>query len=444
MSASPLPAVQAASPSAATNNGAPARRSGQHDSDSSFDAHLQNAQNQQSGGTQQDSSGNSDDAQTSGSQVAATQATGTTKPGVDAQTPGADATSDSAAGNSLASLTNTVLNLIDQATGDAGSGSATTASGTKSSPGKSTAATAQTAPSSALQATAVIPTPIPPIVANNGGTGANAGAGSQQTNAISASGSNPTLGLSALNPQKSSSGTTSLDDADDADGSDDGDASVSNIASDNSALLQSLGDSTQALAGALPAGGHLSQALAGASSATSTPTQSAPDLAALHGVFDATGLTASSGTTTTSGHSLAVDTPVGASGFAKELGQQVTWLSGQEVKQAQIRLNPQDLGPLDVKVSVEHGRVDVAFMTQHPAATAAVQQGLGQLNQMLSGQGLSLGHTSVGQHGAQQQFADSQGQSSQAQTSGDSEDKTDPSSVSTLQRVAVGLVDAFA
>jgi flagellar hook-length control protein FliK len=295
-----------------------------------------------------------------------------------------------------------------------------------------------------LQATAVIPTPIPPIVANNGGTGANAGAGSQQTNAIGASGSNPTLGLSALNPQKSSSGTTSLDDADDADGSDDGDASVSNIATDNSALLQSLGDSTQALAGALPAGGHLSQALAGASSATSTPTQSAPDLAALHGVFDATGLTASSGSTTTSGHSLAVDTPVGASGFAKELGQQVTWLSGQEVKQAQIRLNPQDLGPLDVKVSVEHGRVDVAFMTQHPAAAAAVQQGLGQLNQMLSGQGLSLGHTSVGQHGAQQQFADSQGQSSQAQTSGDSEDKTDPSSVSTLQRVAVGLVDAFA
>lgn len=446
MSASPLPAVQPASPSPATNTGAPARRSSQHDSDTSFDAHLQNAQNQQPSGTQQDGGGNGGDAQASGGQVAGIQANGTAKPGADAETPGADTTSDSAAGTSVASLTNTVLNLIDQVAGDAGSSSATTGSGTKAASEKSTTPAPQTAPSPALQAAVAVQTPPPPIVANNGSTGANASASAatQQANAISASGSNPLLGLTALNPQKSPGGTASLDDDAAADGSDDSDAGVLNIASDNSALLQSLGDSTQALAGALPAGGHLSQALAGASSATSTPTQSAPDLAALHGVFDATGLTASSGAATTSGHSLAVDTPVGASGFAKELGQQVTWLSGQEVKQAQIRLNPQDLGPLDVKVSVEHGRVDVAFMTQHPAAAAAVQQGLGQLNQMLGGQGLSLGHTSVGQHGAQQQFANSQGQSSQAQTSGDSEDKTEQSSVSTLQRVAVGLVDAFA
>jgi flagellar hook-length control protein FliK len=152
---------------------------------------------------------------------------------------------------------------------------------------------------------------------------------------------------------------------------------------------------------------------------------------------------APTGTNGTDGHTLSVDAPVGSSGFAKELGQQVTWLSVQDVKQAQIRLNPQDLGPLDVKVSVEHGRVDVAFVTQHPATATAVQQGLHQLNQMLGGQGLSLGHTSVGQHSGQQ-FADQQQPSSGGQASAEADNPGDGSAAETLTRVAVGLVDAFA
>lgn len=139
-------------------------------------------------------------------------------------------------------------------------------------------------------------------------------------------------------------------------------------------------------------------------------------------------------------HALSVGAPVGSSGFAKELGQQITWLSGQDIKQAQIRLNPQQLGPLDVKISVEHGRVDVSFMTQHPATAAAVQQGLDQLHQMLGGQGLSLGHTSVGQH-AQQQFAGQQQPNAIAADPGN--DAAADTPIATAARVAIGLVDTF-
>lgn len=97
-------------------------------------------------------------------------------------------------------------------------------------------------------------------------------------------------------------------------------------------------------------------------------------------------------------HQLQLQPPVGSQDFASELGQQVAWLGGQDIKQARIRLNPEDLGPLDVKVSVMHGRVDVVFNAQHPAAVTAVQQSLSQLGQMLNQQGLSLGHAEVGQH----------------------------------------------
>jgi flagellar hook-length control protein FliK len=97
-------------------------------------------------------------------------------------------------------------------------------------------------------------------------------------------------------------------------------------------------------------------------------------------------------------HQLQIPTPAGSHGFAQELGQQVAWLGGQDVKQARIRLHPEDLGQLDIKVSVNHGRVDVVFNAQHPGAVAAVQQSLPQLDQMLGQHGLSLGHAEVGQH----------------------------------------------
>lgn len=96
-------------------------------------------------------------------------------------------------------------------------------------------------------------------------------------------------------------------------------------------------------------------------------------------------------------HQLQLPTPPASPSFGQDLGQQVAWLSGQNIKQARIRLHPEELGSLDVSVSVTHGRVDVVFSAQHAAAIPAVQQSLPQLDQMLARHGLSLGHTEVGQ-----------------------------------------------
>ncbi len=103
-------------------------------------------------------------------------------------------------------------------------------------------------------------------------------------------------------------------------------------------------------------------------------------------------------------HSLGIDSPVGSSSFAVDLGHQITWLGSQDLKQARIRLHPQELGSLDVSVSVNHNRVDISFAVQHPAAAHAVQQSLAQLDNMLAQQGMSLGQADVGpqQHGGDQ------------------------------------------
>ena len=97
-------------------------------------------------------------------------------------------------------------------------------------------------------------------------------------------------------------------------------------------------------------------------------------------------------------HVLQLQSPVGGHAFSHDLGQQVAWLGGQDLKQARIRLHPQELGQLDVSVSVTQGRVDVVFSAQHPAAVLAVQQSLPQLGHLLAQHGLQLGHAEVGQH----------------------------------------------
>lgn len=153
-------------------------------------------------------------------------------------------------------------------------------------------------------------------------------------------------------------------------------------------------------------------------------------------------------TTAATPHVLTMQSSVGTPAFGQELSQQVTWLGGQDVKEARIRLHPEDLGELDVKVSVKQDHVDVAFIAQHPQAVHAVQQTLTQLDSMLAHHGLSLGEAMVGQgstgQGSSSQTANASGSSSSGGSSLAEEVGDIVSAVSPLGKVAVGLVDMFA
>jgi flagellar hook-length control protein FliK len=139
----------------------------------------------------------------------------------------------------------------------------------------------------------------------------------------------------------------------------------------------------------------LSALVAGAR-ATQEDHASFPDLVAQAAFAVAPGLH-DAGNLPAAPHVLSIASPLGTPAFGSELGRQVTWLGMQDIKQARIRLHPQELGSLDVHVTVNHNRVDVTFAVQHPAAVHAVQQSLAQLDSMLAQHGLSLGQADVGQ-----------------------------------------------
>src|SRR4029077_19126275 len=57
--------------------------------------------------------------------------------------------------------------------------------------------------------------------------------------------------------------------------------------------------------------------------------------------------------------SVALHTPMGASGWADEVGAQVIWMAHQGVTSASLRLHPEHLGPVEVKISVHEDNASV-------------------------------------------------------------------------------------
>ncbi|CAM4432340.1 hypothetical protein BOPS111487_21035 [Bordetella pseudohinzii] len=113
--------------------------------------------------------------------------------------------------------------------------------------------------------------------------------------------------------------------------------------------------------------------------------------------------------------SLQVNTPVGATQWGQELSRQVLSFSqnlAQGSHTAELRLDPPDLGPLRVTLSLNDGVASASFVSAHAAVRQAVESALPQLHQALSQAGISLGQTHVGDQGQQAMGGQPQGQSS--------------------------------
>ncbi len=96
---------------------------------------------------------------------------------------------------------------------------------------------------------------------------------------------------------------------------------------------------------------------------------------------------------------LSVDAPVLDAEWSDAMPERVVWMAENNVRQAQIRLNPVELGPLQVRLAVEEQSVNVVFTANHAVTRAALESALPQLRDMLAESGLSLGEASVSEQG---------------------------------------------
>lgn len=141
--------------------------------------------------------------------------------------------------------------------------------------------------------------------------------------------------------------------------------------------------------------------------------------------------------------------PVGANGWSTGLGDQVAWMSRSNQQQAQITLNPPNLGPLQITLNLSSDQVTAQFVSPHAEVRQAIQDAMPQLKEMLASSGIALGQSSVGSEPSRQQQDPAPGQrdtsrfqADQAILDGDrSQVVTTPASVI---RGGRGMVDLFA
>ena len=93
----------------------------------------------------------------------------------------------------------------------------------------------------------------------------------------------------------------------------------------------------------------------------------------------------------------------GRPGWNQGMAKQVVWMVNQNIRSAEIRLNPANLGPVEVRIDMKDEQVSVAFSSRHAVVREAVEMSLPRLREMLESNGLNLADTDVSQHSFSEQ-----------------------------------------
>ena len=133
--------------------------------------------------------------------------------------------------------------------------------------------------------------------------------------------------------------------------------------------------------------------------------------------------------------------------FAEPFSNQITWMVKEGVKHASLRLNPPELGPIEVRVNLTQSDAVVSFVANHEAVREAIDAALPRLRQMLAVNGLNLADVDVSE-GADDNKADTDATpeddagspESLAQTSGS---EVHGGSEAAGQTITTGLLDRY-
>jgi flagellar hook-length control protein FliK len=138
-------------------------------------------------------------------------------------------------------------------------------------------------------------------------------------------------------------------------------------------------------------------------------------------------------------HTRPLQHPVGTQAWTDELGSRLTMMTEKGQYTASLRLSPEHLGPLEIRIAMREDQASVWFGAAHADTRAAIEHALPRLRELFEAQGMSLADAGVfreppKQPSDWQQLAKSSSNSVAA--------PDEP--VTAAARVQVGLIDAFA
>jgi flagellar hook-length control protein FliK len=222
-------------------------------------------------------------------------------------------------------------------------------------------------------------------------------------------------------------------------------AAVRSALSGNAPTAARLHDLAMAVKGVTSAGGHGETAdsrAAGHALSTSTSTSPSADAIAVHAPPGAS----SPSVSTTPAVAPAIGTPLKDPFWNDALGERVLFMKNMDLKTAEIRVVPKELGPITVHLSVDDGVADLRFAAHHAVTRDAIELAMPRLRDMLGDNGLSLGNATVTDQGA---HSDARGTGNENKASPMRIPVREPTGAADIgagdsgQRIVQGLIDTF-
>lgn len=138
---------------------------------------------------------------------------------------------------------------------------------------------------------------------------------------------------------------------------------------------------------------------------------------------------------------LPVPPSVGSPRFAEDFSRQIVWIAARQLQQAELRLDPPELGPVRVTLQLRDDQASAVFSALHPQTRDAIEAALPRLKEMMAEAGIQLGSATVSGEGftGEREFARSDHSSQRLPALFPASDAP-----SVPIRRAQGLVDLFA
>ena len=89
--------------------------------------------------------------------------------------------------------------------------------------------------------------------------------------------------------------------------------------------------------------------------------------------------------------------------WGKVLSSRVVWMAREGVQKAELRLNPANLGPVEVKLNMNNEQASVAFVAHNAATRDALEQALPRLKESFQENGMNLANADVSEQASEQQ-----------------------------------------
>ena len=96
--------------------------------------------------------------------------------------------------------------------------------------------------------------------------------------------------------------------------------------------------------------------------------------------------------------SSSLNVPVNHPGWGQAVGERLQWMVKQDVQEAQLKLNPRNMGPIEIKIAMNQDQATVTFVANHAMTREALDAAVPRLREMFGESGLNLVDVNVSQN----------------------------------------------